>query len=293
LQHLLQKVFSGDKSLQSSLLNLPLLYLPFFYLLMASLQRVTIATAQLSGQLSDQCLTLTQPQQHYLSRVLRLRGGDRFIAMDGQGHWWLAVLSASLTEAKILEPISAQTELPISVTLLIALPKTGMEEIVRQTTELGVDRIVPILSARTLLNPSAQKRDRWQRIAQEAAEQSERQIVPMLLEPIAWAEALQAWSAGSCYLCAERGDRSHLLDRLQTNRVQTIQDATQPTLTIATGCEGGWTEGEIAAAIAAGYQSVSLGARILRAVTAPVAAMAIVASVYEAHEAIPSKDKAV
>jgi 16S rRNA (uracil1498-N3)-methyltransferase len=264
--------------------------LPFLYLLMASLQRVTIATAQLS----DQCLCLTPAQQHYLNRVLRLREGDRFIAMDGQGHWWLSVLSPNPTEAKVLEPISAQTELPVSVTLLIALPKTGMEEIVRQTTELGVDRIVPVLSARTLLNPSPQKRDRWQRIAQEAAEQSERQIVPALLEPISWAEALQVWSAGICYLCAERGDRSHLLDQLrtvqQTVQAETMREAAQPTLTVATGCEGGWTAAEIEAAIAAGYRSVSLGARILRAVTAPVAAMAIVASVYEA---MPPESKAV
>ena len=253
---------------------------------MASIQRVTIGTAQLS----DQRLALTQAQQHYLCRVLRLREGDRFIAMDGQGHGWLAALSSNSAEAAILEPVSAQTELPVSVTLLIALPKTGMDDIVRQATELGVDRIVPVISARTLLNPSSQKRDRWQRIAQEAAEQSERQIVPVLLEPLPWVEALQTWSTGICYICAERGDRSHLLNQLQTDQFSVIPDAAQPTLTIATGCEGGWTPAEITAAIDAGYQSVSLGARILRAVTAPIAALAIVASVYEA---MPPQSKAV
>ena len=242
---------------------------------MASLQRVTIV----ASQLSNQQLALTRSQQHYLSRVLRLREGDRFIAMDGAGHGWLAVLESNPAEAKILEPVNAQTELPVSVTLLIALPKTGMEDIVRQATELGVDRIVPIISARTLLNPSPQKRDRWQRIAQEAAEQSERQIVPVLLEPLSWAEALQTWK--TCYLCAERGDRSHLLDLLQAALVQAD---VEPMLTIATGCEGGWTPAEIDAAIAAGYQLASLGARILRAVTAPIAAMSIVASVYEARQ---------
>ena len=258
---------------------------------MASLQRVTIAATQLS----DQRLALTQAQQHYLNRVLRLRQGDHFIAMDGRGHGWLAVLSSNPTEAAILEPISAQTELPVSVTLLIALPKTGMDDIVRQATELGVDRIVPVISARTLLNPSPQKRDRWQRIAQEAAEQSERQIVPILLEPLPWAEALQTWSAGICYICAERGDRSHLLNQSQTDRARAMQaSAAQLTLTIATGCEGGWTAAEIAAAIDAGYQPVSLGARILRAVTAPIAALAIVASVYESvFEAMPPESKAL
>jgi 16S rRNA (uracil1498-N3)-methyltransferase len=241
--------------------------------MMVSLQRVTIA----ASQLTNQQLALTRSQQHYLSRVLRLREGDRFIAMDGAGHGWLAILASNPAEAKILEPVNAQTELPISVTLLIALPKTGMEDIVRQATELGVDRIVPIISDRTLLKPSPQKRDRWQRIAQEAAEQSERQIVPALLDPMPWGEALQTWN--TCYLCAERGDRSHLLDLLQIARVQTAVES----IAIATGCEGGWTPAEIEAAIAAGYQLASLGARILRAVTAPIAAMSIVASVYEAQ----------
>ena len=246
---------------------------------MVSLQRVTIA----ASQLTNQQLALTRSQQHYLSRVLRLREGDRFIAMDGAGHGWVAVLESNPAEAKILEPVNAQTELPVSVTLLIALPKTGMEDIVRQATELGVDRIVPVISDRTLLKPSSQRRDRWQRIAQEAAEQSERQMVPALLEPLSWAEALQTWNSSGnslgCYLCAERGDRSHLLDLLQTARVQTAVES----IAIATGCEGGWTPAEIDAAIAAGYQLASLGARILRAVTAPIAAMSIVASVYEAR----------
>ena len=250
--------------------------LPCSALSMVSLQRVTIA----ASQLTNQQLALTRSQQHYLSRVLRLREGDRFIAMDGAGHGWVAVLESDPAEAKILEPVKAQTELPVSVTLLIALPKTGMEDVVRQATELGVDRIVPVISDRTLLKPSPQKRDRWQRIAQEAAEQSERQIVPLLLEPLSWAEALQTWNTPNCYLCAERGDRSHLLDLLQTARVQ----APVESIAIATGCEGGWTPAEIDAAIAAGYQLASLGARILRAVTAPIAAMSIVASVYETQQ---------
>lgn len=251
---------------------------------MVHLQRVTIAPSQLSNE----TLCLTIEQHHYLSRVLRLGAGDRFIAMDGQGHWWLSALSASPREAKILEPMTAQTELPVSVTLLIALPKTGMEDIIRQVTELGVERIVPVFSDRTLLNPSAQKRDRWQRIAAEAAEQSERQIVPTIWEPTPWADALQTWNRDSCYLCAERGVRSPLLSTLQQTAASSI--------TLATGCEGGWTGAEVEMAMAAGYQPISLGSRILRAVTAPVVAMAIVASVYEAYEAyeaMPPRHKTV
>ena len=241
---------------------------------MAQLQRLIIAPAQISGQQ----ITLTLPQQHYLGRVLRLRSGDRFIAMNGLGQSWLAVTRSS-SVADLLESIQTQTELPVSVTLLMALPKNGMDDVVRQATELGVDRIVPILSDRTLLKPSSQKLDRWQRIAQEAAEQCERQIVPEVQSPQPWAAALQIWNAqqSTCYLCAERGARSHLLQCLEAGSRDWGS-----AITIAIGCEGGWTEAEIEGAIAAGYQPVSLGARILRAVTAPVVALTLIASVCEA-----------
>jgi 16S rRNA (uracil1498-N3)-methyltransferase len=231
---------------------------------MAQLQRLTIHPSQITGQQ----IALTAEQRHYLQRVLRLAGGDRFIAMNGRGEWWLAALSDS--GAEILEPILAKTELPIAVTLLVALPKNGMDDIVRQATELGVDQIQPVISDRTLLKPSGQKGDRWQRIAQEAAEQSERQIVPTVLLPLSWAETLQIWNAdhAACYLCEARGSHPHLAEVLQANMKMPI--------VVATGTEGGWTDGEIAAAIAAGYQPVSLGDRILRAVTAPLVALSLI-----------------
>lgn len=258
---------------------------------MAQLQRLMISATQLSGQQ----VLLTDPQQHYLSRVLRLRGGDRFIAMDGQGQGWLAVLQADGSTAEVVEAVIAQTELSISVTLLLALPKTGMDDVVRQATEIGVQRIVPILSQRTVLNPSAQKLDRWQRIIQEAAEQSERQLVPELLPPQAWEAALQTWNrtTGLCYLCEARGEHPHLLkcllepqclldpnqtwENLQPISLQSVVSACM----IAIGPEGGWTDQEIDQAVTAGYQPVSLGARILRSITAPLVALSLVAGVME------------
>jgi 16S rRNA (uracil1498-N3)-methyltransferase len=264
---------------------------------MPQLQRLVIAPSQVS----EQQVRLTTEQQHYLNRVLRLQVGDRFIAMDGKG-WWLAVLRDDLTQAELLEPIVAHTELPIAVTLLIALPKNGMDDIVRHTTELGVSRILPVISQRTVLKPSPQKRDRWQRIAQEAAEQSERQIIPEVLSPQSWTEALSQWNAATstCYLCEARGEHPHLLTclmesgewgvgsgrreggvRLDVSELS-AQPVQLPVVTIAIGTEGGWTEAEVNEAIVAGYQPVSLGARILRAVTAPVVAMSLVASSIEA-----------
>ncbi|HIK42561.1 16S rRNA (uracil(1498)-N(3))-methyltransferase [Thermoleptolyngbya sp. M55_K2018_002] len=245
---------------------------------MSQFQRLTIAPDQISGSY----IRLTPEQQHYLRRVLRLQAGDRLLAMDGLGQCWLVAVEPP-DQMQILEeqiPI-APTELPRPVVLLIAMPKgQGMDDIVRQATELGAAQIVPILSDRTLLNPSPQKLDRWRRIAQEAAEQSERQFVPTIGDPQPWSDALTVWNAETCeaYLCEARGDRPHLLQKLLPTRG--ASPSTKP-VAIAIGPEGGWTNAEIDGAIAAGYRVVSLGRRVLRAITAPAAALAILAAALE------------
>jgi 16S rRNA (uracil1498-N3)-methyltransferase len=230
---------------------------------MAQLQRLVLS----KSQLQETQATLTAEQIHYLYRVLRLKVGDRFIAMDGAGQNWLAELNSD--QAILIEPIQTRSELLIAVTLLLALPKNGFDEVVRQTTELGVSCIVPVISDRTLLNPSSNKLDRWRRIAQEAAEQSERQIVPTVLDPIKFTEALQI-PVTQKLICAERGQSLHLLDCFVPQEVA-----------IAIGPEGGWTDPEIENAIAQQYQPVTLGARILRAVTAPLMAVSLIAGAIE------------
>jgi 16S rRNA (uracil1498-N3)-methyltransferase len=230
---------------------------------MSQLQRIAIAPSQLQqGQ-----ILLTKEQQHYLGRVLRLREGDRFIAMDGKGKWWLSQLAGE--QAQILEPLLVETELPVSITLMVALPKgSGFDEVVRYSTELGVTCIAPVLSDRTLLHPSPQKLERWRRIAAEAAEQSERSFVPTILEPVAFNTTL-SFANSQQYICVARGEFPHLKDCLQN-------DIGQQTIIIATGPEGGWTTQEIENAKSAGFQPVSLGRRILRAVTAPIVALTLI-----------------
>lgn len=235
------------------------------------LQRVTIATAQLQGEF----IALSPEQRHYLLHVLRLQVGDRFIAMTGKGQAWLAQLSESGT-AQTLEEIAQRSELPIAITALVALPKGGgFDEIVRAGTELGVGAFVPVIATRTLLKPSANKLARWQRIAMEAAEQSEREFVPQVLAPVAFREAIakpQLQAPGTqLFIGVTRQDAPHLGQ---------VARATGP-ISIATGCEGGWTEAELAAAIAVGFAPVTLGKRILRAVTAPIAALAVLSAVLE------------
>ncbi|MDH6097938.1 16S rRNA (uracil(1498)-N(3))-methyltransferase [Anabaenopsis sp. FSS-46] len=233
---------------------------------MAQLQRMAIALSQIQANV----ITLGKEQQHYLGRVLRLRGGDRFIAMDGRGKWWLAQLEGE--QAQILEQLSAENELPVTVTLMVALPKgNGFDEIVRYCTELGVSCIAPVLSDRTLLNPSPQKLERWRRIATEAAEQSERCFIPTILEPVPFTTSISANLGSHRYICEGRGDYPHLNNLIESDT---------STITIATGPEGGWTEAEISQAIACGFQPVSLGRRILRAVTAPTVAITLISAAF-------------
>ncbi|QHG19248.1 16S rRNA (uracil(1498)-N(3))-methyltransferase [Nostoc sp. ATCC 53789] len=243
---------------------------------MSQLQRIAIAPSQFQqGQ-----ILLTKEQQHYLGRVLRLREGDRFIAMDGKGKWWLAQLAGE--QAQVLEALLVETELPVSITLMVALPKgNGFDEVVRCCTELGVTCIAPVLSDRTLLDPSPQKLERWRRIAAEAAEQSERSFVPTILEPVAFNTGLSlvighlSFANSQQYICEARGEFPHLKHCLQ-HKGQMTNDKGQETIVIATGPEGGWTTQEIENAIASGFQPVSLGRRILRAVTAPVVALSLI-----------------
>ncbi len=237
---------------------------------MAQLQRLAIATSQLQ----DKQILLTREQLHYLSRVLRLGEGESFIAMDGKGNWWLAALEAQ--QAQILESLEVQSELPISITLMAALPKgNGFDEVVRCCTELGVTTIVPVISDRTILNPSSSKLERWRRIATEAAEQSERAVIPAILEPVAFSSAITAVRTNYRYLCVARGNNLHL-----QKAINSVPKSAE--IVISIGSEGGWTAAEIDKAITFGFQSVSLGSRILRAVTAPIVALSIVAATFEA-----------
>ncbi|MBP0022139.1 MAG: 16S rRNA (uracil(1498)-N(3))-methyltransferase [Cyanobacteria bacterium SBLK] len=232
----------------------------------SQLQRVTISPQQRQ----DKTIALTYEQKHYLERVLRLKKGDRFIAMDGKGKGWLASLREG--EAIAIEPFSFEEELKANLTLIVALPKgNGFDDIVRCCTELGVSTFVPTISDRVLLRPSPQKLIRWRRIATEAAEQSERAIVPVILEPQPFRSSLQTVQAKEKYICVARGKNPLLLSCLQRCEEKEIA--------LLAGPEGGWTAREVEEANECGYTSVSLGSSILRAITAAIASVSLVAAI--------------
>ena len=224
-----------------------------------------------SNQLKGDRFFLNADQTHYLRRVLRLREGDCFVAMNGLGKAWEAQLIRD--GAILLSQLNESTELPVPVVLVAAMPKgNGFDAIIHAAVELGVSEIIPVSSQRTLLKPSTNRLKRWRKIATEAAEQSERLILPNIKEPISVSEALvmPAFNGTDRYFCVARSQTRHLLDCLLENPLNSI--------VVVTGPEGGWTDAEIEAAIAAEFQVVSLGDRILRAVTAPITALSVISA---------------
>ena len=241
-------------------------------------------------QQQNQQLILDSRQRHYLQRVLRLGIGDRFLAViqsATQTQTWLAELNET-SGATLLEQLPPKPPIPVQIHLLAALPKAGFDDVVRQVTELGVASIVPVLSDRTLPKPSPKKLERWRRIAQEATEQCERPDAPIIQTPVSWPVALSQTEAEQKYIAAARAKARHLLPALAESANETV-----PTVAIAIGPEGGWTETEIDQANAAGYLPITLGPTILRAVTAGPAAVTIIMGRYSAvkmpsAEALPS-----
>lgn len=201
--------------------------------------------------------------------------------------------------------LSQLSELSVPLVLVAAVPKgNAFDEVVRQVTELGVASIVPVTSDRTVLDPSSKRVDRWRRIATEAFEQCERAIVPHILTP----QRFDHWLKTQPIHSEDRPfpwtlDAPRLLKAIAVARSEAPSlrqwmmiagesgesgefgesgEVTRPSgLVIAIGPEGGWTPRERTLAIEAGFGEISLGGRVLRAVTASVAAVAIGAEAIE------------
>ncbi|MGF1577309.1 MAG: 16S rRNA (uracil(1498)-N(3))-methyltransferase [Cyanophyceae cyanobacterium] len=210
-------------------------------------------------------IILTPDQRHYLERVRRFKKGDPFLVLDGSGSLWRATWQGDQAEIGE-ELIAPHVATEISLHLGLAVIKgNGWDDLIRQLTELGVVQISPLLSQRTQLEPGSHKIERWRRIAREASEQCERTRIPQVADLCSaefWWQHSQADFKG---IAVARAEAPHLLQLLLTH-----QDPQPCSLAIAVGPEGGWTEAEVTMAEQYGWQMISLGSQILRAVTAPV-----------------------
>ena len=214
------------------------------------------------------------PSRHV--QVLRLQPGDALTLFTGHGGEWAARvvrMGRSAVEVEIGPHDPVDRELPSQVTLALGMPANErMDGLIEKATELGVAAIQPLLCERSVLRLSgerAQKKvEHWRGVAVAASEQSGRTRVPRIAE----VESLSTWLRGSAALPA--GGRFMLSLR---GGVPWAPDASGPSAVFLSGPEGGLTEAEEGAGRAAGFAAVSLGPRVLRADTAPLAVMAALA----------------
>jgi 16S rRNA (uracil1498-N3)-methyltransferase len=221
-------------------------------------------------------------QAAHLIRVLRAQTGTECEMVAGD-RVWRAVISGVSGEAvqfTLLSEVEGEPALP--VTLLLSVFKFDrMEWIIEKATELGAERIIPMTARRSekhLVQAAPARVERWRRIAREAAKQSRRSDVPVVEDVVPLKSAARARTVepGLRLLLAEQERSTTLYAALQAALHQPLLE--KPWIDLAVGPEGGWTAEEEALFASEGWQSVSLGPRILRAETAGIAAMAVVAA---------------
>ncbi len=212
-----------------------------------------------------QVVEVRGPEAHHLRDVLRIKSGAVVEAFDGRGSYARGEVSSVGRESVVLdlaEPVRSTAEARLEVTLAVALLKGDkLVDVVRPATELGVTGFALFVStnceARTL---SGVKLARLRRVAQEAARQSGRSVVPAVADPVPFDEMELEGQVVVGDPAATDGLARHLPALLEAGGVS-----------IVTGPEGGLTESEVEGLVAAGARAVRLGPRVLRADTAPVA----------------------
>ena len=222
-------------------------------------------------------------QAAHMARVLRAEPGMEADVVAGGHVFHAEVAAVSPDEVRFNLVAEVQADPALPVTLVVAVYKFDhMEWAIEKATELGVAALAPVIAQRTEkhLAQTAEKRaERWRRIAHEAAQQSRRSDVPVIHNPTPLATRVRAASEMTRIVLAEQ-ERTTTLRRLIEEAVEAAGEE-MPALEIAIGPEGGWAPAEEALFDANGWRAATLGPRILRAETAAIAALAVVASLLE------------
>ncbi|MCC6555500.1 MAG: 16S rRNA (uracil(1498)-N(3))-methyltransferase [Polyangiaceae bacterium] len=208
---------------------------------------------------------------NYVVRVHRLREGDHFIAFDPERavEADVAVIAIGRRDAtvRIGSPRPASLRPRRRVTLLQCIGKGDkMDSVVRDATELSATRIVPVLAERSVARPAADRRDRWRRIAIEAARQCGRGDAPRIDAPLDLAAAIAGVGAGAAGISLDPRAEAPLGARLRAL-------APEAEIALVIGPEGGLTADELGACAAAGFTPARLGRLTLRTETVCAAAL--------------------
>ena len=235
----------------------------------------------IKNMIQDGFATISGNDAYHIGRSLRMAVGDEIYVSDGEGKEYLAKLTKIRDDECTAEIISesASSEPEMNITLYMAYPKGDkLETVIQKAVELGATRIVPFESSRCIKRPKADKvakqGERLSKIAEEAAKQCGRCIVPEVSLPLSYSAMLKdAESAELKLICYEKESDLSIKALLTQKKPESIA--------IIVGCEGGFSPEEVAEAINAGCHSVTLGKRILRCETAPSAVLSMILYQYE------------
>jgi 16S rRNA (uracil1498-N3)-methyltransferase len=238
------------------------------------LTRIYVPTPlQVAGE-----FTLPAQAGEHLTRVLRLETGAKIVMFDGNGGEYAAELASTgkQVRARVLRHDPVERESPLHITLLQGVARgERMDLIVQKATELGVARIVPVLTERSVVKLDAKlrgrKREQWQSIVVSACEQCGRNRVPAVHDAVPLGDALKLLPDGGlrCLLGADARD----------SLAQAAARAAGANLVLLIGPEGGLADGEQKHAQAQGFIPCRLGPRIMRTETAGLAALAALQAV--------------
>ena len=230
-----------------------------------------------ANRIADHTVTIDGPLFTHLSKSLRIREGEEiWVGDEYRVRYRVRIdrLDSKSLQGSIIETIVGPPSPSAPIVLVQAVLKGDrMNWVIQKATELGVTEIIPLLTSRVIARPPAGRvrtaRERWQRIAVDAAQQSEQWTYPNLTRPLTLSELFEHVPAPACrYALLERSGEQSLGSL-------SIDHTFHGTIVLAVGPEGGWTQEEMEELLDQRFQPVSLGKSILRSETAPLVALSI------------------
>lgn len=226
-------------------------------------------------QVTDGTITINGDDVKHISKVLRLHEKDDITVCDCRGFDYtckIQSISSDEVVAAIIEKTPSGAEPPVSVTIYQGMPKSDkMDYIVQKCVELGAVAVVPVITKRTIAIPKDEKKKiaRWQKIAAEAAKQSGRGIIPTVESVISFKDMIKNLSPNDLNILPYESEKDLSLKNI-------LDNTDRKNINIIIGPEGGFDESEILLANEKDINIVTLGPRILRTETAPLATLAAV-----------------
>lgn len=230
------------------------------------------------NQILEDCISITGADVNHIKNVLRMKIGETVLVSDGNDREYTCTLQNISDEeviAKIEDVDGPTRELPIKVTLFQALPKGDkMETIIQKMVELGAYEIVPVSTKRCIVKlddkKAAAKVKRWNAIAESAAKQSKRGIIPQVAMPMSYKNGLKKAEEMDMVLIPYENAENMAHTREVISRIKEGMN-----VGIFVGPEGGFATEEVEEAINSGAFDITLGRRILRTETAGMALMSV------------------